>query len=203
MKRLGDTVFEYIEWCSIAYAITVTGLPTLSMLAGFTASGLPVGLQVVGSLRGEASLLAGAHKLERHRPRRRGANRSARRRRPDADQTMAETARWRCWRRRFGRRSPYSVSYLAARRRRHLDRHHLPVAVDEIGGLRIVNWAVALYELGTITAGAVTGLLVARISGVQILGPSPMPPAAPQAPWRRRWRFWWSAACSRGSVAAA
>ncbi|MEC7570535.1 MAG: MFS transporter, partial [Pseudomonadota bacterium] len=38
----------------------------------------------------------------------------------------------------------------------------LPVAVDEIGGLRIVNWAVALYELGTITAGAVTGLLVAR-----------------------------------------
>ncbi|MED5364884.1 MAG: MFS transporter, partial [Pseudomonadota bacterium] len=48
----------------------------------------------------------------------------------------------------------------------------LPVAVDEIGGLRIVNWAVALYELGTITAGAVTGLLVARVgvSGVQILG---------------------------------
>ncbi|MEE3105605.1 MAG: amidase family protein, partial [Pseudomonadota bacterium] len=55
---------NYIEWCSIAYAITVTGLPTLSMPAGFTASGLPVGLQVVGPPRGEASLLAGAHKLE-------------------------------------------------------------------------------------------------------------------------------------------
>ncbi|MEC7516212.1 MAG: amidase family protein, partial [Pseudomonadota bacterium] len=39
-------------------------LPTLSMPAGFTESGLPVGLQVVGPPRGEASLLAGAHKLE-------------------------------------------------------------------------------------------------------------------------------------------
>ena len=65
VERLGDHEFSnYIEWCSIAYAITVTGLPTLSMPAGFTASGLPVGLQVVGPPRGEASLLAGAHKLE-------------------------------------------------------------------------------------------------------------------------------------------
>ena len=62
---MGDHEFSnYIEWCSIAYAITVTGLPTLSMPAGFTESGLPVGLQVVGPPRGQASLLAGAHKLE-------------------------------------------------------------------------------------------------------------------------------------------
>ena len=48
----------------------------------------------------------------------------------------------------------------------------LPVAVDDIGGARILSWAVALYELGTITAGAVTGLLVMRIglARVQVFG---------------------------------
>jgi amidase len=65
VAELGDHKFaNYIEWCSIAYAITVVSLPALSLPAGFTASGLPVGLQVVGPPRGEADLLAGAHLLE-------------------------------------------------------------------------------------------------------------------------------------------
>ncbi len=58
-------VFEtYIDWLAIAYAITLTGCPALSLPCGFTASGLPVGLQLVGPPRGEGPLLAAAAALE-------------------------------------------------------------------------------------------------------------------------------------------
>jgi amidase len=55
---------SYIDWVTIAYAITVTGCPALSLPCGFTRSGLPVGLQIVGRPRGEAALLAAAAALE-------------------------------------------------------------------------------------------------------------------------------------------
>lgn len=55
---------NYIEWCTIAYAITVAGFPAMSMPAGFTANGLPVGLQLVGAPRGEAKLLSAANLFE-------------------------------------------------------------------------------------------------------------------------------------------
>lgn len=55
---------NYIEWLTVAYAITLTGCPALSMPAGFTKDGLPVGLQVVGRPRGEAALLSAAAALE-------------------------------------------------------------------------------------------------------------------------------------------
>jgi amidase len=61
----GDKTFgTYIEWLGIVYAITLTCCPALSMPCGFTTSGLPIGLQVVGPPRGEAPLLAGAKVLE-------------------------------------------------------------------------------------------------------------------------------------------
>ena len=56
----GVTFSNYIEWCTIAYAITVTGHPAMSVPAGFTRSGLPVGLQIAGPARGEAALLSAA-----------------------------------------------------------------------------------------------------------------------------------------------
>ena len=55
---------SYIDWVTIAYAITLTGCPALSLPCGFTAAGLPVGLQMVGKPRGEAGLLAAAAMLE-------------------------------------------------------------------------------------------------------------------------------------------
>ena len=55
---------SYIDWVTIAYAITLTGCPALSLPCGFTAAGLPVGLQIVGPPRGEAKLLAAAAMLE-------------------------------------------------------------------------------------------------------------------------------------------
>jgi amidase len=65
VAECGGRKFDnYIEWLGIVYAITLTCCPALSMPCGFTASGLPVGMQVVGPPRGEAQLLAGARVLE-------------------------------------------------------------------------------------------------------------------------------------------
>jgi amidase len=55
---------NYVEWLGIVYAITLACCPAMSLPCGFTASGLPVGLQIVAPPRGEASLLAGAKALE-------------------------------------------------------------------------------------------------------------------------------------------
>jgi amidase len=55
---------SYIDWVTIAFAITLTGCPALSLPCGFTRAGLPVGLQIVGRPRGEAALLATAAALE-------------------------------------------------------------------------------------------------------------------------------------------
>jgi amidase len=59
-KKFGN----YVEWLAIVYAVTLVCCPALSLPCGFTASGLPVGLQMVGPPRGEAQLLAGAKALE-------------------------------------------------------------------------------------------------------------------------------------------
>ncbi|MBO6561588.1 MAG: amidase [Nisaea sp.] len=60
----GHTFDNYVEWLTMAYAITLTTFPALSIPAGFTAEGLPVGLQVVGGPRDEAGLLSAAALLE-------------------------------------------------------------------------------------------------------------------------------------------
>jgi amidase len=60
----GKKFDNYVEWLGIAYAITLACCPALSLPCGFTASGLPVGLQVVAPPRGETQLLAGAKVLE-------------------------------------------------------------------------------------------------------------------------------------------
>ncbi len=55
---------NYVEWLGIVYAITLVCCPALSLPCGFTASGLPIGLQMVAAPRGEPQLLAGAKLLE-------------------------------------------------------------------------------------------------------------------------------------------
>jgi Asp-tRNA(Asn)/Glu-tRNA(Gln) amidotransferase A subunit family amidase len=57
----GQTLAEPLESSLATYAISMTGLPALSVPAGFTADGRPVGLQIVGRWRREADVLrAGA-----------------------------------------------------------------------------------------------------------------------------------------------
>jgi amidase len=60
----GTKFDNYVQWLGVVYAITLACCPALSLPCGFTASGLPVGLQMVASPRGDAQLLAGAKVLE-------------------------------------------------------------------------------------------------------------------------------------------
>jgi amidase len=60
----GHKFDNYVQWLGIVYAITLVCCPALSLPCGFTASGLPVGLQMVAAPRAEGRLLAGARVLE-------------------------------------------------------------------------------------------------------------------------------------------
>ena len=57
MVVAGQEMSTYIEWMRSCSRITVTGCPALSLPAGFTRAGLPVGIQLVGPYRGERRLL--------------------------------------------------------------------------------------------------------------------------------------------------
>jgi amidase len=48
----------YLDWMRSAYLISVTGLPAISVPAGFTPDGMPVGLQLVGRRRADWHLLS-------------------------------------------------------------------------------------------------------------------------------------------------
>lgn len=56
----GVQMDNYVDWLLLTFALTLTACPAISVPCGFTASGLPVGLQFVGPPRGEASLLSAA-----------------------------------------------------------------------------------------------------------------------------------------------
>jgi amidase len=60
----GQPVDNYIAGSLITSAITLSACPALSLPAGFTGDGRPVGLQMVGRPYGEADLLAAAALLE-------------------------------------------------------------------------------------------------------------------------------------------
>jgi amidase len=60
----GEPQATYLDWMRSAYLISVTGLPAISVPAGFTPEGLPVGLQLVGRRRAEWALLGVAHAFE-------------------------------------------------------------------------------------------------------------------------------------------
>ncbi len=60
----GVRMDTYIDWMTVCCAITVTGLPAISIPGGFTSTGLPVGIQLVGKPRGDLELLRIAHTFE-------------------------------------------------------------------------------------------------------------------------------------------
>ena len=60
----GTAMATYIDWMKSCYYVTVTGLPAISVPAGFTEGGLPVGLQIVGRHQHELEVLQLAHAFE-------------------------------------------------------------------------------------------------------------------------------------------
>lgn len=65
VKEINGTRMEtYIDWMATCYAITVTGLPAISVPCGFTKDGLPIGLQIVGGHQREFDVLQLAFAFE-------------------------------------------------------------------------------------------------------------------------------------------
>jgi amidase len=60
----GTKLENYLDWMKSCYYITITSHPAISVPAGFTAEGLPVGLQIVGRHRADFSVLQLAHAFE-------------------------------------------------------------------------------------------------------------------------------------------
>ncbi|MCP3974936.1 MAG: amidase [bacterium] len=60
----GIDMETYIDWMRSCCDVTVMGCPAISVPAGFTAQGLPVGLQLVGPPRDDLGLLRIAHGWE-------------------------------------------------------------------------------------------------------------------------------------------
>jgi amidase len=60
----GTPMATYIDWMRSCWYVTLMSNPAISVPGGFTASGLPVGLQIVGRHRDEWSVLQIAHAFE-------------------------------------------------------------------------------------------------------------------------------------------
>ena len=60
----GTAMTSYIDWMRSCWYVTMMSNPAISVPGGFTASGLPVGLQIVGRHRDEWSVLQLAHAFE-------------------------------------------------------------------------------------------------------------------------------------------
>ena len=65
VREINGTPMEtYVDWMMACSLITLTEHPAISMPCGFTAGGLPIGLQIVGPFRGEMKVLQLAHAFE-------------------------------------------------------------------------------------------------------------------------------------------
>jgi amidase len=72
----GVAMTDYLDWMKSAYLVSLTGCPALCVPAGFSAGGLPVGVQIVGPHRADFAVLQAGHAFEQ-------ATQVARRRPPE------------------------------------------------------------------------------------------------------------------------
>jgi amidase len=64
----GRKLNNYMEMFYLTYALSLTGQPVISVPCGFTASGLPAGIQIAGRRRGDTAVLAAAAAYEELAP---------------------------------------------------------------------------------------------------------------------------------------
>ncbi|MDE0816366.1 MAG: amidase [Pirellulaceae bacterium] len=60
----GTQFATYIDWMQSCYFVTATGMPAISVPAGFTTNGLPVGIQIIGGYRRDLEVLKIANAFE-------------------------------------------------------------------------------------------------------------------------------------------
>ena len=60
----GVKLGNYLDWMKSCYYVTITSHPAVSVPAGFTPGGLPVGLQIIGRYRDDFGVLQLAHAFE-------------------------------------------------------------------------------------------------------------------------------------------
>lgn len=60
----GEPMHSYLDWMRSAYFVSATGCPALSVPAGFTPGGLPVGVQIVGAHRADLAVLRAGYAFE-------------------------------------------------------------------------------------------------------------------------------------------
>ena len=68
MEIGGKPAGKTLQRSYLTYAFSVLGLPAISVPCGFTREGLPIGLQIVGRPRQEATVLRAAAAFEVARP---------------------------------------------------------------------------------------------------------------------------------------
>ena len=66
--RIEGRETSYLSWTAFTYPVNVTGLPAASVPCGFAANGLPVGLQIIGRWRDDATVLRAAAAFEKLAP---------------------------------------------------------------------------------------------------------------------------------------
>ncbi len=62
----GQEMDVYYRWLALAYRGSLTGAPAITIPTGCDPSGMPFGLQMLGSVRGDENLLAVAKSIETH-----------------------------------------------------------------------------------------------------------------------------------------
>jgi len=66
LTDVNGVIFDsYIGWLILTFATTLIACPAISIPCGFTSSGLPIGLQIVGPPRDEAKVLSAAALFEK------------------------------------------------------------------------------------------------------------------------------------------
>jgi aspartyl-tRNA(Asn)/glutamyl-tRNA(Gln) amidotransferase subunit A len=67
-ESFGDVGSDWTRWASFSYPFNLTQQPAASVPCGFTRSGLPVGLQIVGAMHDDRAVLRAARAFECARP---------------------------------------------------------------------------------------------------------------------------------------
>jgi aspartyl-tRNA(Asn)/glutamyl-tRNA(Gln) amidotransferase subunit A len=65
---MGDVGSDWSRWASFSYPFNLTQQPAASVPCGFTSTGLPIGLQIVGRMHDDRRVLRAARAFERARP---------------------------------------------------------------------------------------------------------------------------------------